>query len=193
MERRSPVLARAEFHSKLKLYLVLRGSAILVASIAGIALLPFWIAIGPWWARRYIEHLECVLTERALVVKKGMLFRSERTIPLDKIQDLALKEGPILRKLGLGSLKIETAGGNSGQSGAEADLIGIRDLHAFRDRVLTQRDRVADRDGHRDGATEQHVDPSVPALLTEIRDSLTRIEGHLEATTRPSSEDGTGP
>ena len=43
---------------------------------------------GQWYARRSFEMLRCELHERTLVVKRGILFRVEKTIPLDKIQDL---------------------------------------------------------------------------------------------------------
>lgn len=181
---RSPLLARATFDPKLKTYTVLYGAAALAASIAGIVLLPFWILLGPWYARKKFEHLDCVLTERALLVKRGVWVRYERTIPLDKIQDLALKEGPLLRWLGLSTLRVETAGQNS-QPGAEADLTGIVNVHDFRDRVLAQRDRLTAQ-ARPDGSDTAAADPaSTRALLASIRDSLARIEAHLGA-----SEDG---
>lgn len=177
---RSPLLARATFDPKLKTYTVLYSAVALFASIAGIALLPFWILLGPWYARKKFEHLECVLTERALLVKRGVWIRHERTIPLDKIQDLALKEGPLLRRLGLSALRVETAGQNS-QPGAEADLTGIVNVHDFRDQVLAQRDRIIDQAGQ-GGSETRDADPaSTRALLTSIRDSLVRIEAHLSA------------
>jgi membrane protein YdbS with pleckstrin-like domain len=52
---------------------------------------------------------------------------------------VALKEGPLLRRLGLSTLRVETAG-QSSQPGAEVNLTGIVDVHDFRDRVLMQRD-----------------------------------------------------
>jgi putative membrane protein len=135
----SPVLTRGTFDPKLKTYIVLYGALSLIVSIAGIVLLPIWPFLGRWYARKTLAHLECVLTERALIVKKGFLIRHERTIPLDKIQDVALKEGPLLRRLGLSTLRVETAG-QSSQPGAEVNLTGIVDVHDFRDRVLMQRD-----------------------------------------------------
>lgn len=176
----APVLARASFDPKLKTYIILNGTIGLIGSIVGIVFLPIWVFMGPWYARKTLAHLDCVLTERALIVKKGFLIRRERTIPLDKIQDLALKEGPLLRQLGLSTLRIETAGQNSA-SGGEATLTGVVDVYGFRDRVLKQRDRLVDGTAREALADEAVDDPSTRELLTAIRDSLARIETHLGA------------
>ena len=129
--------------------------------------------------RRSFEALKCELHERTLVVKRGIFFRVEKTIPLDKIQDLTVKEGPLLRWLGLRSLKIETAGqGTPGAS--EADLVGIVNPTDFRDEVLRQRDAMStlpppSGPGAPDGAT------GAIELLTEIRDLLRRMANDGQA------------
>ncbi|MDP6957143.1 MAG: PH domain-containing protein, partial [Planctomycetota bacterium] len=91
----------------------------------------------------------------------------------DKITDLALHEGPILRALGLTCLKVETAGQSS--QGALLSLVGIRDSLAFRDAVLAQRDLIASS-----GAPPAPpVADDAPDVLSDIRDTLGRIEGLL--------------
>ncbi|MFQ5552073.1 MAG: PH domain-containing protein, partial [Gemmatimonadales bacterium] len=134
------LLESARFDPKLRTYWFLQVVLIFVATIAGIALLPIWmLGWGQWYVRRTYEALQCELHERSLVVRRGIFFKVEKTIPLDKIQDLTVREGPLLRALGLRSLKIETAGqGTPGQS--EADLVGIVDPLEFRNRVMDQKD-----------------------------------------------------
>lgn len=173
---RSPVLAEAEFDPKLRTYLYVTSLWVLAISVIGIALIPVWLFAGIWWSRRSFEALSCVLTERALVLKKGVLFRSEKTIPLDSIQDLALNEGPLLRRLGLAQIKIETAGQSAAQGSSEGSLVGVVDSIAFRDRILEQRDHVA---GHRSEAARPISEVTSEELLVDIRDSLERIERHL--------------
>lgn len=173
---RSPVLAEAQFDPKLRTYLYLTSLWWLAISVIGLVLVPVWLFAGLWWSRRYLEALSCVLTERALVIKKGVLFRSEKTIPLDSIQDVALHEGPLLRRLGLAQIKVETAGQSAAQGSSEGALVGVVDSVAFRDRILEQRDHVA---GH--GPTPKRPAPEATSaeLLVDIRDSLRRIERHL--------------
>lgn len=104
--------------------------------------------------------MECLLTEKALKVRKGVFVRVEKTIPLDKITDMGMVQGPVMRYFDLHKLTIETAG-QSG-SGALVSLTGIKDVKSFREAVLDQRDEIAS------------------ALLSEIRDSLLSIEVTLD-------------
>ena len=122
-------LLEAEFETKLKAYWFLQVLLGFVVSIIGIPLALFWVlGWGQWWAKRSYESLRCILYERSLVVKRGVVFKTEKTIPLDKIQDLTVREGPLLRAFGLRSLKIETAGQSSPQGRADADLVGVVDF-----------------------------------------------------------------
>ena len=97
-------------------------------------------------------------------------------IPLDKITDLAVSEGPVLRYLGLCSLKIETAGGGQGSNMGQAMLPGVVDALEFRDKVLNQRDLVA---GGTPAPVVESAKPGEGGVLVEIRDTLQRIEKSL--------------
>lgn len=114
--------------------------------------------------------MECELTTRSLRFKKGFLIQIEKTIPLDKIQDITFKEGPLLRKLGLSVLRIETAG-NSGTGTADLSLLGIVDAYQFRQMVFDQRDKVTDNQ-----TTKVSSDEDIIEILKDIRDTLIRIE-----------------
>lgn len=189
-------LARASFHPNLRWYRYLQGAGLLVASVVGIAALPVWLAAGWWWSSRYWEKLECELGERTLSIGYGIWFRTEKSIPLEQIQDVSVRHGPLLNWLGLTKLKIETAGQGSSQQAA-GDLVGVEEPIAFRDRVLEQRERLSDRrsgvrrasgaGGVDGGAGERAAGTGAPAsgpetaaLLAEIRDALLRIEERLE-------------
>ena len=171
------VLAQAAFNRKVRTYWLLSGALVCVASIVGILLLPFWFLIGTYVTERYLKHLSCVLTERSLKVGRGIFVRMEKTVPLDKITDLALIEGPIMRMFDLQAVKVETAGQSSG--GALIQLVGIVNAREFRDTVLRQRDAVASL--AQSGPPESGAMPAVSddALLREIRDTLVRIEKKL--------------
>jgi uncharacterized membrane protein YdbT with pleckstrin-like domain len=175
MTHNDGLLTAARFEDKLRTYWFMRVVLICVSTVVGIAILPIWfLGWGQWYVRRSFEALKCELHERTLVVKRGIFFKVEKTIPLDKIQDLTVKEGPLLRMLGLRSLKIETAGqGTPGAS--EADLIGIVNPLAFRDEVLRQKDSLSAVPVSRPG-TDEGTSGAIE-LLTEIRDLLSQIAG----------------
>ncbi|MDX1587229.1 MAG: PH domain-containing protein [Balneolaceae bacterium] len=164
------VLAKAQFNPDIKKYLLIYGLLILVATIAGIILLPFWVLIAPYFIKKYFNRLHCELTTRSLKFEKGFIFHVERTIPLDKIQDLTFKEGPLLKAFGMSILKIETAG-NTGQGMSDLTLIGIMNASDFRNKVLEQRDRVTENvQGGSTDSTESVT------LLREIRDLLKEMQ-----------------
>ena len=54
------------------------------------------------------------LREKDIVYKHGVIAETTMIIPLNRIQHVALDEGLISRKYGLATLKIYTAGGQSG-------------------------------------------------------------------------------
>jgi len=63
--------------------------------------------------------------EDSLEYERGLLKRSEGSIPLEKIQKLTIEENPLKRLFGYSTLKIETAGYSAEQSvqqGAEAAI-----------------------------------------------------------------------
>ena len=172
----APIIV-GQFSPKLKTYFFLQGALSLTITVVGILLLPVWIFAGSWWASRYYASLKMELTDRSVIIRKGVWFRQELTIPLDKIQDISVREGPLLSALGLLGLRIETAGQrNAGTGQSEADLIGLMNAREMRDRILSMRDA-------------QSPTPAIAAshsansqeLLGEIRDVLLRIETKLDA------------
>ena len=176
------VLRQATFNPKLRTYWLLTGAFVLTVSIVGIPLLIFWFPIGYALTGRYMERLRCVLTEKNLHVARGVLVRQQKTVPLDKITDLAMSHGPIMRHLGLRGLSVETAG-QSGP-GSLIKLVGIEGTEEFRAAVLAQRERVGAAGGAPSAppaAAAAASDAAVASgeLLTEIRDALLRIEKRL--------------
>ncbi|MEE3001073.1 MAG: PH domain-containing protein [Planctomycetota bacterium] len=173
------ILAEAEFTKKACTYWLLSGGVILLICVVTIPLLPFWFIFGMMITGKYLEHMGCTLTEKTLIVRKGMFNRIEKTIPLEKITDLGLKQGPIMRAMDLHALTVETAGSSGGGAGgALVSLIGIKDTIGFRNQVLAQRDLLNSGD-----AQAQAASPTAPSdheVLSDIRDTLHRIEDAIK-------------
>lgn len=167
-------LYEAKFEPRIKTYVHVTTIITLAVTVVGIILIPFWLIFGTFYLNRYFDSLFCELTTRALHFKKGVLFTTERTVPLDKIQDLTFKEGPLLRYFGLSSLMIETAGSSAGNM-ADMKLTGIVDAATFRKMVLDQRDEIT---YNRSGDAEPHSqdDERLLTVLQEISETLKRIE-----------------
>jgi putative membrane protein len=175
MSSKAQILHEAHFNPKIKNYILWYGVLICTVTIVLIPLIPFWLLFGSFYLKRYFELLECELTTRSLRFKKGYIFHTERTIPLDKIQDLTFKEGPMLKYFGLSILRVETAG-SSAQGGPDLSLIGVINAFDFRSLVLDQRDVVTENRGCSSSSNESEATVEV---LKDIRDSLSRIEKQL--------------
>lgn len=171
------VLIQAEFNPIVKTYILLYVFGILFITIVGIPLAIIWVCgLGQWYSRHFYEKLFCVLTEKHLRFRMGILFTVDKTIPLENIQDLTFYEGPVLRHFNLAMLKVETAG-QAANSGNHMKLVGIVDAHVFRQTVLEQRENVKMK------LTSQADGGSLQAeLLKKISETLDRIEDEFKKT-----------
>jgi putative membrane protein len=175
------VIWDAEFNPDVTTYWLLNGALILTATIIGIPLVPVWFIVGWAITGRYLKSHRCTLTNRSVKVGRGVFTKREQTVPLDRITDVGLIQGPIMRIFGIEALSIETAGQTT--AGSLIQLAGIKDGRAFRDAVLKQRDLVVGSEEERQTLPLSQL-PVVhsndhTSLLEDIRDTLRRIEHKL--------------
>ncbi len=178
------IIRQASFSPKVRTYIYYYGLSTLLISILGIPLILFWVAgIGQYISKRYFNSLQCYLTSKNLYFKKGTFISVEKTIPLDKIQDLTFTEGPLLRSLDLSMLQIETAGGGGDES--DMTLIGIQDAAAFKEAVFDQRDQLNEKKSspNQDGQASQD---EMTEILKDIKDTLHRIEKQQQGANEKS-------
>jgi membrane protein YdbS with pleckstrin-like domain len=83
----------------------------------------------------YVRSIEYEFTERDLLVRRGILTRSESMVPYRMVTNVEVKRGPIARALGIATLKVQTAG-YSQQSQAEATLNGLSNWQDVRQQIL---------------------------------------------------------
>ena len=177
-------IAEAEFDGKVASWGRVVICGYLFISVVGIILIPLWWAVSFWYGAEYLRRVSARLTTNALEIRIGVFFRKESTIPLNRITDLRLHDGPVMRHYGLRGLKVETAGMSGQDSGSEGNLIGVIDAEGFRNAVLAQRQRVIEAESGRSAApapAPMAGDSSTDAVLVEIRDILARIESQLSS------------
>ena len=184
------VLWEAEFNSNVKKYWLLAPVILFTCLIVTIPIAILYYVIASFFVDRYLANMSCTLTERTLDIKKGIWNKTESTIPLEKITDLQMFQGPIMRYFDLHGFKVETAGQSAGAGGALVNMIGIVDTVGFRKAVLAQRDRLHDRDtgsAPRPASHDVGVETSSEQveILREMRDTLARIETHLKGPHEP--------
>ena len=180
---RDDVIIRARIAENVVKYHLVSTIVLLTCLIVTIPFLLIVVPIQWFFTRLHYKHLSCELTESAVKVNKGVLNRVEKTIPLEKITDVAFFQGPVMRYMNIDGIRIETAG-QSGV-GALVNIMGVENSRAFRDAVLEQKDEVIGRKKRGTKAPEGAPAPTdvVPSSgdgsLAEIRDILLRIEQKL--------------
>ena len=163
---------RAQFNPLIKPFLVMKIGLTMMLTIVGIPLALLWfLGVGRWWAQHYFDRLECQLGPRSLRYRKGILVTTEKTIPLENIQDVTFVEGPILRRFHLSTLKFETAGHSVGQA-SDMHLTGIIDAQAFRAQIMAAREALRHAPREEGGDAQLIVLRSIEAKLGEMVELL---------------------
>lgn len=68
--------------------------------------------------------------------RRGVFFRKTGIVPYNRITNVDIVQGPIMRLFGIFHLKIETAGGGASKSSAEIQIEGINDPEPFRQMIM---------------------------------------------------------
>lgn len=109
------------------------------------------VLIGGWAAwlglRRY-RHTRWRLDAEGFSLRKGKLWQSEVRVPINRVQHLDLRRGPLERRYGLATLVIHTAG--TRDSSVNVGGLADADAEALRDQLARQaeHDRVTEADTH---------------------------------------------
>ena len=166
------ITIRARFNPLIKPFLVMQIGVTMMCTVVGIPLAIIWfLGVGRWWAQHYFDRLECHLGERHIRFRKGILVTTEKTIPLENIQDVTFVEGPLLRRFHLSTLKFETAGHSAGQA-SDMHLTGIIDAQAFRAQIMQAREALRHPAQGGENDPQLMVLRAIEARLSEITDLL---------------------
>ena len=164
------LIMAVEFDRKIIVYWWIMANFGLLVSMIGIPLMLIWLPLG-WIAhRKQFEHMSGALTDRSINMRMGGIFKKQQNIPLDKLTDVSIHEGPILNAFGVVRMQFETAGA------APFILTGVRNSGEFRDLVLKQRDSLVASPNQQSSASTESGD-----VLIEIRDLLKEINTNLSS------------
>ena len=134
------VLQSAKFDPKVKQYWLVFWIILSFVTVVFIPFLPITIILVLAFSQKILDAMSAELFERKLVVKRGIFVKVEKSIPLEKITDVGLTQGPLMRFFGLYRLNFETAG--QSDAGALVSMLGIVDAKVFRESILAQKDLV---------------------------------------------------
>ncbi|NMR27154.1 PH domain-containing protein [Pseudoalteromonas sp. NEC-BIFX-2020_015] len=164
-------LKSASFDPKIKSYWLVFALCVSTLGIVTIPLIPVIVLIVWLVSSSILAAMSAELLERKLVVKRGVFFKEEKSIPLEKITDVGLSQGPLMRLFGLYRLSFETAGQSS--HGALVSLLGVVDASEFREAILAQKDNLA-------GAQPTKAKSDEPQNQVELLRALTYSVKNIE-------------
>ena len=75
------------------------------------------------------------LGAQELIVRRGIITKATDVVPYHMITNVALRRGPVARALGLGTLRVHTAG-YSASSNAEATVSGMASYEELRQAII---------------------------------------------------------
>jgi putative membrane protein len=117
------------------------GRWTVVGIVVAVTLVSLATALLSWWRFSYLDG------PGAVVVTRGLVSRSVRTVPNDRIRGVEVEAPPLHRLLGLVRLRIDAAAGGSAGTGKDEELLidGVHPAEGDRLRtaVLSKRGRAA--------------------------------------------------
>lgn len=111
-------------------------SAFVVTTIISAVILAVLI-FTYYWIPKYYDTMLYRLTGNEIVWRRGVWFKNTGIVPYNRITNIDIVQGPISRRLGIASLKIQTAG-YSAQSGGSAEIRidGVEQFEKLRDLIM---------------------------------------------------------
>lgn len=130
------------------------------------------------WVSLYYDSMWYELRDDEMSWRRGVWFRKTGIVPYNRITNLDIRQGPVMRALGISTLSIQTAG-YSGQAMPEIRIEAIVHAEELRELIRTQvRESGRGGDGTGSGAP---VPPSPKASTdAQILDEVRRIRSLLE-------------
>lgn len=91
------------------LFQIRQANTLLAATVVASALLLAWI-VGAWLGGHRYRRTRYRLDPDGLHVRRGLFWHSETLVPRTRVQHIDLERGPLLRRRGLATLVVHTAG-----------------------------------------------------------------------------------
>lgn len=103
--------------------------------IIGIAVFAVCVIFACIWAPLYYKSVVYHLNETEMTWRRGVFFRKTGIVPYNRLTNVDIVQGPVMRVFGIYHLKIETAGGGASAS-AEIQIEGVENPEPIRQLIM---------------------------------------------------------
>jgi len=125
----------------------------------------------------WIKNLKYIIREDRVTIHQGILTKIQKNIPLRAVTDFILERSLLDRFLGIGSIKIQTAGQSPSSTGYEGKLAGLLDYEELHDDL---RNRIGKLHPVAESVTtDEPIHVSSETLLKQILAELKEIKKNM--------------
>ena len=146
--------------------------------IAVIVILVIWLIVYPI-AILWIRNLSYLIQEDRITIHKGILTKTQQNIPYRSVTDFILQRSLYDRLLGIGSIRVQTAGQSQSATGYEGNMAGLVEYEKLHNRLreklrllhpiseaLTTSEPV---EGPRKAGTQKSMEQILEQMLHELK------------------------
>ncbi len=112
--------------------LIFFGLFLLLAMV----IIPVGIVFAAIWSELTYNNYSYNFTEDAVVIHKGVIIKTKTHIPYERIQNIDVRQGPILRAFNLNSVHIQTAGAGVVLGEGVIPAVALNDAEKIRDLLI---------------------------------------------------------
>ncbi len=167
---------------------------IFVVFVSSFVLVPLFLSGGPFfwavgglgilvvlfiiWTRLYYDSMWYELHDDEMRWKRGVIFRRTGIVPYNRITNIDIRQGPVMRALDISTLSIQTAG-YSGQAQSEIRIEAMVYAEELRELIRTMVRVSSGGDGTGTGVAVPHP-ATGSADLQQVLDEMRAIRALLE-------------
>jgi len=147
--------------------------------IAAFLLSPVLVAalFTAYWIPKYCSSIRYTFTNNEVVVEKGVYWKRKSLVPYNRITNIEIVQGPIARRFGLGTVRIQTAGFSAGGGTthiAEAVILNVKNFEELKDTIMNfvRKLRPAAVEAEAEVAAPENISRQILNELRKIREVL---------------------
>jgi len=151
------------------------AAPVVVAAVTGVPILA-GVLFTLYWIPLYYRSISYRLTVTEITWQRGVWFRQTGIVPYNRITNVDIAQGPLMRFFSFSALRVQTAG-YSAQARAEIVLNGIEDAGDLQEKIMGF--------VRRGGPVAVEGKPEAPpaaadAVVEELRAIRRLLEGRVE-------------
>lgn len=116
------------------IYVFIPEIDLMLRVVAAVTTLIIVAGLTVFWSFFYFNSIQYMMNDTEITWKRGVFFKKTGIVPYNRITDVMISQGPIMRIFGISHVGIQTAGGRTPNGNSEIRIEG--QLHATELRAI---------------------------------------------------------